>query len=75
MSMYERLTLKEIKAELDNVHSISVPAFVVYNWVTEFKRGHTSICDASRSRHPRDIQLRLLPEITDKVYDIVLTDR
>jgi len=35
----------------------------------------TSICDASRSRHPRDIQLRLLPEITDKVYDIVLTDR
>ena len=33
---------KEIKAELymDNVHSISAPAFAtVYNWVKEFKRG------------------------------------
>jgi len=35
---------KEIKAELDNVHSISAPAFaIVYNWVNEFKRSRTSI--------------------------------
>ena len=38
---------KEIKAELDNVHSTSAPAFAtVYNWVNEFKRGRTSTCDA-----------------------------
>ena len=37
------LTPKEIKAELDNIHSTSAPAFVtVYNWVNEFKRGRTS---------------------------------
>ncbi len=31
------LTPKEIKAELDNVHSTSAPAFAtVYNWVNEF---------------------------------------
>ncbi|KAG5347119.1 SETMR methyltransferase, partial [Acromyrmex charruanus] len=30
------LTVKEIKAELDNVHSTSAPAFAtVYNWVNE----------------------------------------
>ena len=42
----------------------------VYNWVNEFKHGSTSTCDASR-----DVQLKLLPEIIDKVHDIVLTDR
>ena len=31
------LTPKEIKAELNNVHSTSTPAFAnVYNWVNEF---------------------------------------
>ena len=33
------LTPKEIKTELDNVHSTSASAFaIVYNWVNEFKR-------------------------------------
>jgi len=35
------LTLKEIKAELNNVHSAFAPA-TVHNWVNEFKCGHTS---------------------------------
>jgi len=44
------LTPKEIKAELDNVHSISVLAFAtVHNWVNKFKRSRTFKCDASRS--------------------------
>ena len=38
------LTSEEIKAELDNVHSTSVPEFAtVYNWVNEFKRGRDYI--------------------------------
>jgi len=67
------LTPKEIKAELDNVHSTSVLAFaVVYNWVNEFNRGRTSTCDASRSGCPIEAAT---PEIIDKIHDIVLTDR
>ena len=61
------------KSKLDNVHSISAPAFAtVYNWVNEFKRGRTSICDALLSEHPIEATT---PEIIDKVHDIVLTDR
>jgi len=61
---------------LDNVHNTSVPAFAtVYNWVNEFKRGCTSICDASRSGCSIEIAT---PEIIDKerkeIHDIVLTD-
>ncbi|XP_012061842.1 PREDICTED: uncharacterized protein LOC105625112 [Atta cephalotes] len=38
---------KKIKAELGNVHSTSASVFAtVYNWVNDFKRGHTSTCDA-----------------------------
>jgi len=44
------LMSKEIKTELDNVHSTSSPAFTtIYNWVNEFKRGHTVTYDAPRS--------------------------
>ncbi|KAG5342012.1 GVQW3 protein, partial [Acromyrmex heyeri] len=67
------LTPKEIKVELDNVHSTSAPAFAtVYNWVNEFKRGRTSTCDTLCSG--RSIEAAT-PEIIDKVHDIVLTDR
>ncbi|KAG5325846.1 SETMR methyltransferase, partial [Pseudoatta argentina] len=56
------LTPKEIKAELDNIHSTFAPAFAtVYNWVNEFETG-------------RPIEAAV-PEIIDKVYDIVLIDR
>jgi len=44
------LTAKEIKVELDNIHSTSAVFATVYNWVNEFKRGHTSTCDAPCSR-------------------------
>ena len=61
------LTPKEIKAELDNVHSTSAPVFaIIYNWVNEFKRGHTSTCDALRSGRPIEAAT---PEIIDKVHD------
>ncbi|KAG5328737.1 SETMR methyltransferase, partial [Acromyrmex charruanus] len=65
------LTPKEIKAELDNVHSTSsAPEFAtVYNWVNEFKCG-TSTCDAPRSGRP--IEAATL-EIIDK--STILTDR
>jgi len=67
------LMLKEIKIELDNVHSTSASARL-YNWVNEFKRDRTFICDASRSRRPIEAATS---EIIDKVHckDIVLTDR
>jgi len=61
------LTPKEIKAELANVHSTSAPAFAtVYNWMNEFKRGRTSICDAPRLGRPIEA---VMPEIIDKVHD------
>jgi len=40
--------------------------------VNEFKRDHTSTCDAPRSGSPIEADT---PEIIDKVHDIVLTDR
>ena len=61
---------KEIKTELDNIYSISTSA-TVYNWVNEFKRDRTSTCNALRS----GCLIEATPEIIDKVYDIVLTDR
>jgi len=45
---------------------------IVYNWVNEFKRGRTSTYAASLSEHPIEAAM---PEIIDKVHDIVLTDR
>jgi len=45
-------TPKEIKVELDNVHSTSTPAFAtIYNWVNEFKSGRT-FTYAPRLRSP-----------------------
>ena len=52
------LTPKEIKVELDNVRSTSAPTFAtVYNWVNEFKHGHTSTCNVPCSGR---VQLRRL---------------
>ncbi|KYM79607.1 Sprouty-related, EVH1 domain-containing protein 2 [Atta colombica] len=59
--LLEDLTSKEIKAELDNVHSTSASAFAtVYNWVNEFKRCHTFIYDA-----PRLSDLTLTTDVPD----------
>ena len=40
--------------------------------MNEFKRGRTSTSDAPRSERPIETAM---PEIIDKVHDIVLTDR
>ena len=67
------LTPKEIKAKLDDVHGTSAPVFAtVYNWVNEFKHGHTSTKDEHRSGRPVEVTT---PEMIDKIHDIVLSDR
>ncbi|KAG5320364.1 GVQW3 protein, partial [Acromyrmex heyeri] len=71
-TVIKHLHMKEIKAELDNVHSTFAPFATVYNWVNEFKRGRTFTCDAPRSGRPIKAATS---EIIDKVHDIVLTDR
>ena len=55
------LTPKEIKAELDEIHSTSAPVFAtIYNWVNEFKRGRTFTKDKHRSGRPVEV---ITPEI------------
>jgi len=46
----------------------------LYNWLNEFKRVHkrTSTCNAPRSGRPIEAAM---PQIIDKVHDIVLTNR
>ena len=67
------LTPKEINAELDKVHGTSVPvSATVYNWVNEFKRGHTSTKDKHRSGRPVEVTT---PEMMDKIHYMVLSDR
>ena len=67
------LRLKEIKAELDEVHCTSAPAFAtVYNWVNEIKRGRTSTKDEDRSGRPVEVTT---PEMIDKIHDMVSSDR
>ena len=59
------LTPKEIKAELDNVHSTSASAFAtVYNCVNKFKRDRTSTCDAPRSGRPIEVATAEIIEST-----------
>ena len=44
----------------------------MYNWVNEFKGGHTSTRDKPRSRRPVETAM---PEIIEKVHDMILNDR
>ncbi|GBM00036.1 hypothetical protein AVEN_214110-1 [Araneus ventricosus] len=67
------LTSKEIKAELEEVHGTSAPAFAtVYNWVNEFKRGRTSTNAENRSGRPVEVTSY---EMIGKIHDMVLSDR
>ena len=67
------LTPKEIKAELDEVHDTSAPAFATfYNWVNVFKRGRTSTKYEHRSGRPVEVTT---PEMVDEIHDMVLSDR
>ena len=64
---------KDIKAELDEVHGESAPSFAtVYNWFNEFKRGRTSTIDEQRPGRPVEVSSN---EMTNKVHDLVLSDR
>ena len=44
----------------------------VYNWVNEFKRGHTSTKDEHRTGRPVEVTT---PEMIEKINDMVLSDR
>ena len=55
------------------VYGTSAPVFAtVYNWVNEFKRGHTSTRVEHRSGCPVGLTT---PEMIDKIHDMVLSDR
>ncbi len=54
------LSPKEIKAELYAVDGESAPVFAtVYDWVNEFKRGHTSTKDEYQSRYPAEVNKQI----------------
>ena len=42
------------------------------NWVSQFKRGDFSTCDAPRSGRPKTVTT---PEIIDQIHDLILKDR
>jgi len=42
------------------------------NWVTQFKRGDFSTCDAPRSGRPKTVTI---PEIIDQIHELILEDR
>ena len=44
----------------------------VKNWVTQFKRGDFSTCDASRPGRPKTVTT---PKITDQIHELTLEDR
>ena len=44
----------------------------VKNWVTQFKRGDFSTCDAPRPGRPKTVTT---PEITDQIHELMLEDR
>lgn len=47
------LTTKEINAELDSLHDISVPVLaIVYNWMNELKHSRTSTENKYRPGSP-----------------------
>ena len=44
----------------------------VKNWVTQFKRGNFSTCDAPRPERPKTVTT---PEIIDQIHELILEDR
>ena len=44
----------------------------VKNWVTQFKRGDFSTCDAPRPGRPKTVTT---PEIIDQIHELILQDR
>jgi len=61
---------KEIHAILKETLGEHAPSYAtVKNWVTQFKRGDFSTCDALRPGRPKT------PEIIDEIHEVILEDR
>ena len=69
----KKWTAVQIKAELEEFHGDSAPAFkTIYLWINEFKHGRTCTEDAARSGRPGEVTTK---EVIKKVHGIVMGDR
>jgi len=65
--------LKEIHAILAETLRKHAPSYAtVKNWVTQFKRGDFSTCDAPRPERPKTVTT---PEIIDQIHELILKNR
>jgi len=66
-------TPKEIHAILKETLGEHTPSYAtVKNWVSQFKRGDFSTCDAPRSARPKTVTT---PEIIHQIHALILEDR
>ena len=64
---------KEIHAILTETLGEHAPSYAtVKNWVTQFKRGDFSTCDAPYPERPKTVTT---PETIDHIHEIILEDR
>jgi len=64
---------KEINAILTETFGEHAPSYAtVKNWVTQFKHGDFSTCDAPRPGRPKTVTT---PEIIDQIHQLILEDR
>jgi len=64
---------KEIHAIRKETLGEQSPSYAtVKNWVTQFKRGDFSTCDAPRPGRPKTVTT---PEIIDQIHELILEDR
>ena len=62
--------LKKIHAILTEILEEHAPQYVtVKNWLTQFKHGDFSTCDATRSGRPETV---IIPEIVDQIHELIL---
>jgi TPP-dependent 2-oxoacid decarboxylase len=65
--------LKEIHAILTETLKEHTPSYATFKiWLTQFKRGDFSICDAPRPERPKTVTT---PEIIDQILEQILEDR
>jgi len=63
---------QEIHAILTETLGEHAPSYAtVKNWVTQFKRGDFSTCDAPRPGRPKTVTT---PEIIDQIHEVILED-
>jgi len=64
---------KEIHAIPTETLGEHAPSYAtVKNWVTQFKRGDFSTCDAPCPGRPKTVTI---PEIMDQIHELILEDR